>query len=134
VTDPHWGAAYDIGRYEAGFALLAQPPAQSIDPGGTALYAISLYPPDLPHTVTLSVASPAPELMATIGPTALAAGETATLTVTKVITVTGMGGGFTQTTGVRLLVGGTRLYLPLATRSSLSGAIFRTLWAAGNGR
>ena len=131
VTDPHWGAAYDIGRYEAGFALLAQPPAQSIDPGGTARYAISLYPPDLPHTVTLSVASPAPELMATIGPTMLAAGETATLTVTDThtgtleiglgyaITVTGAGGGFMQTTGVRLLVGGARLYLPLVTRSSL---------------
>ena len=130
VTDPHWGAAYDIGRYEAGFALLAQPPARSIDPGGTARYAISLYPPDLPHTVTLSVAAPAPELIVTLAPTALAAGETATLTVTDthtgtlelglgyMITVTGVGGGFTQTTGVRLLVGGARLYLPLVMRAS----------------
>lgn len=146
VTDPHWGAAYDIGRYEAGFALLAQPPARSIDPGGTAQYAISLYPPDLPHTVTLSVASPAPALTVSIAPTVLAAGETATLTVKDVhtgtfelglgyvITVTGVGGGVTQTTDVRLLVGGARLYLPLVMRSSLSEATSRTLWAAGNGR
>jgi len=146
VTDPHWGTAYDIGRYEAGFALLAQPSAQSINPGGTARYTISLYPPDLPHTVTLSVASPAPELTVTLAPTVLAAGETATLTVTDthtgtfelglgyMITVTGAGGGFTQTANVRLLVGGARLYLPLVTRSSVSGAISRTLWAAGSGR
>lgn len=132
ITDPHWGAAYDIGRYEAGFALLAQPSAQSINPGGTVRYAISLHPPDLPHTVTLSVASPAPELTVSIAPTVLAAGETATLTITDahtgtfelglgyVITVTGVGGGFTQTANVRLLVGGARLYLPLVTRSAVS--------------
>ncbi len=130
VTDPHWGAAYDLGRYEGGFALLAQPSAQAIAPGGTARYTISLYPSDLPHTVTLSVASPAPALTVMIAPTALAAGETATLTVTDahtgtielglgyVITVTGVGGGFTQTADVRLLVGGARLYLPLVTRSA----------------
>jgi len=94
----------------------------------------------------LSVASPAPELTVTLAPTVLAAGETATLTVTDthtgtfelglgyMITVTGAGGGFTQTANVRLLVGGARLYLPLVTRSSVSGAISRTLWAAGSGR
>ena len=132
VPDPHWGAAYDIGRYEAGFALLAQPSGRTIDPGGTAQYAISLHPPDLPHTVTLSVASPAPELTVTIAPTVLAAGETATLTVTDahtgtlelspgyIITVNGVGGGFTQTGNVWLLVGGARIYLPLVTRSAVS--------------
>jgi len=32
------------------------------------------------------------------------------------IPITGVGGGFTQTAGVRLLVGGARIYLPVIGR------------------
>ena len=32
------------------------------------------------------------------------------------ISITGVGGGFTQTAGVRLLVGGARIYLPVIGR------------------
>lgn len=128
VPDPHWGAAYDIGRYEAGFALLAQPSARAIAPGGTAHYTVSLYPSDLPHTVTLSAASPSALVTVTLDPSVLAAGETATLTATDThtgtlvpgvgytIPITGAGGGFTQTANVRLLVGGARVYLPAVLR------------------
>ncbi len=129
VDDPHWGAAYDIGRYEGGFALVAQPPAQAIAPGGTARYAVTLYPPDLPHTVTLSAASPSPSLTLVLSPTVLAAGEVATLVITDThtgpllpgvwytIPIAAAGGGFTQEASVRLLVGGARVYLPLMFRN-----------------
>lgn len=129
VPDPHWGAAYDIGRYEAGFALLVQPFSRAITPGGTAQYAINLYPPDLPHKVTLNVASPSSLIMVTLDPTVLAAGENTVLTVKDMhtgtlvpglwstIPITGVGGGFTQTTSARLLVGGERIYLPLTFRN-----------------
>ena len=128
VSDPHWGAAYDIGRYEAGFALMATPSARTIAPGGTARYALSLYPPDLPHTVTLSIASPSPSLLVTLNPLTLAVGDNATLTVTSAhsgtlvpglwytIPITGTGGGFVRTANVGLLVGGARVYLPLVLR------------------
>ena len=127
VSDPHWGAAYDIGRYEAGFALMATPSARAIAPGGTARYALSLYPPDLPHTVALTVASPSPSLTVTLSSGTIAPGMVVTLTISHdgspagqnlwhTIPVTGTGGGFTRTTRVRLLVGGTRLYLPLVSR------------------
>lgn len=129
VNDWHWGAAYDIGRYEAGFTLLAQPSARAITPGGTTQYAISLYPSDLPHTVTLSAAGPSSLITVTLGPMVLAAGATATLTATDAhtgtlmpglwytIPITGAGGGFTQTTSVWLLVGGARVYLPVTLRN-----------------
>ncbi len=69
VDDPHWGAAFDIGRYEGGWTLIADPSAQAIDPGGTAHYYLRLYPPDLPYAVTLAVTSPAPSLAVALSPT-----------------------------------------------------------------
>ncbi len=129
VSDPHWGSAYDIGRYEAGFALLAQPPAQAIRPGQTARYSLSLQPPALPHPVTLTVASPSPSLTLALNPLVLAPGASATLTVTDThaitlqlslwynLPITATGGGFTQTSSVELLIGGRRVYLPLVLTS-----------------
>jgi len=129
VPDPHWGAAYDIGRYEAGFGLTATPSAHAIAPGGTAQYVIGLYPADLPYSVTLSVISPSPELTLAVAPAVITAGSVATLTVTDThtgtlapglwytIPITGVGGGFTQTASVRLLVGGARVYLPVTLRN-----------------
>ncbi|MGC9396083.1 MAG: right-handed parallel beta-helix repeat-containing protein [Anaerolineae bacterium] len=126
VDDYHWGAAFDIGRYEAGFAVLPTPTAQAIDPGGTAHYALRLYPPDLSHAVTLTVASPSPSLILALDPAVVAPGGVATLTVTDThagsvllpglrytIPITGSGGGATTGISVELLVGGTRVYLPL---------------------
>ena len=104
------GAAYDIGRYEGGFALQAVPAARSIQPGGTATYALHLDPPDLPHGVTLAVASPSPSLTVTLSSISLVPGGAVTLTLTDghtgttllpglwyTVPITGSGGGFTQT-------------------------------------
>ncbi len=132
VDDSHWGSAFDIGRYEGGFALQAVPSAQAVNPGGTATYALHLDPPDLPHAVTLTVASPSPSLAVTLGSTSLVPGGIVTLTVTDghtgttllpglwyTVPITGVGGGFTQTASVELLVGGARVYLPLMLRDSI---------------
>ena len=128
VEDPHWGAAYDIGRYEGGFTILASPSGQAIQPGGVARYALRLYPTDLPHTVDLTVASPSPNLVTNLDSTLIAPGAVVTLTVTDTgsapmpgswytVPITGTGGGFTQAASVSLLVGGTRTYLPVVKRN-----------------
>ena len=126
VYDFHRGSAFDIGRYEAGFAILPTPSAQAVDPGGVATYTLGILPPDLPHSVTLTAASPAPSLTLTLDPAVVApGGGSATLTVADShggsalvpglrysIPVTGSGGGFTDTVSLDVLVGGARLYLP----------------------
>ncbi len=130
VEDLHWGAAYDIGRYEGGFTLLAQPATQAIAVGETARYTISLYPRDLPHPVTLSTASPSSSLLLTLTPTLLTAGDSAVLTAgclphgtlepgrRYTLPITGTGGGFTQRIGVELLSGGMWTYLPIVLRGN----------------
>ncbi|MBN1812058.1 MAG: right-handed parallel beta-helix repeat-containing protein [Anaerolineae bacterium] len=124
VDDTTWGAALDIGRYEAGFAMIPAPAFQTIEPGGTAHYALSLYPPDLPHAVTLTLPSPPLGLSYALSSDVVTSGSAVTLTVTHdgspvglgawhTISITGDGGGFIRTTDVRLLVGGERVYLPV---------------------
>ncbi len=121
VTDYNWGAAYDIGRYEAGFALVSEPAGQAMEPGGTVTYTINLFPPDLEFDVDLSVTSAHPDLALDFSPGTLAGIETAILAVTDLgagsgsvsrIIVEGIGGGFANTIELVLLVGGDRLYLP----------------------
>lgn len=129
VEDLHWGDAYDIGRYEAGFGLLAEPPSRGIEPGGMAQYALRLYPPDLPFDVTLLAATPSPSLTLSLDPAVIGGEAIATLTLTDshsestllsgmryTVPITGTGGGFVQSTFVGLLVGGTRIYLPTISR------------------
>jgi hypothetical protein len=128
VDDYTWGTAYDVGRYEAGFALVPTPAAQIIEAGGTACYTLSLYPPDLPHTVTLTLSSPPAGLSYTLSSNVITPGAAITLTVSHdgspagqdmwhTVPITGTGGGFVQTASVRLLVGGARVYLPLTLRN-----------------
>jgi hypothetical protein len=116
------GAAYDMGRYEAGFSLRSNPASRSIEPGGEAYYTLSLDPSDLPHPVMLSVDTPSPDLTATLSASTLDPTGTVTLTVTHhgpattqwySISVSGSGGGFMSTTNVLLLVNGYHTYLPL---------------------
>ncbi len=121
VTDYHWGAAYDIGRYEAGFALVGEPSGKAMAPGGTVTYTISLFPPDLDFDVDLSVVSAHPDLVLALSPGPLTGAGAATLTVTdiesgsgsvNILEIQGTGGGFADTVEFVLLVGGERLYLP----------------------
>jgi hypothetical protein len=127
VDDYTWGAAIDIGRYEAGFTLVPAPVFQSIEAGGTARYVLSLHPPDLPHAVTLTLSSPPAGLTYTPSSGVIAPGSTVTFTVTHngssagldawhTISITGDGGDFTQMADVSLLVGGERIYLPVVFR------------------
>jgi hypothetical protein len=132
VTDFRRGQAYDIGRYEGGFALLAGPSPQFVKPGGVAQYALRLDPPDWPQPVSLTVASPSPLLDVSLSSPILAAGEVVTLTATDShvepeilpalayrVPITAAGGGFTETTSIRLFVGGSWVYLPLILPNDL---------------
>jgi hypothetical protein len=126
VADWHAGTAYDIGRYEGGFDLHADPTAQAIAPNGSALYRLSLIPIDLPHNVTLSTSSPSPSLTVSLNSNTLIPSGTVTLTVVDqnsdtypqwyTISISGTGGGFTRTAQVNLLVGGQQCYLPLVRK------------------
>ncbi len=126
VNDFRSGAAFDIGRYENGFSVVAIPPSRVIHPGGVARYTIRLDPPDTSSTVTLTVANPSSYLTIHLQPTILTASTSATLTVTDThggptlipgvwytIPVTGSGDGLQHTQALYLLVGGSRQYLPL---------------------
>ena len=125
ISDYHLGSAFDIGRYEAGFMLVATPTSQSIDPGGTAYYTLSLFPSDTPSLVTLSFTNPSPYLDLDLSPTEISGEQVATLTVNDthagtlipgewyVLPITGEGSGFIYTTNLGLVVGGVRVFLPL---------------------
>jgi hypothetical protein len=129
VADFRSGAAFDIGRYESGFTLVATPQFYAVNPGGVAQYALQLEPPDTLYAVTLSVTNPSPYLTLHLEPITLTAFASATLVVTNThsgptlipglryaIAIIGSGGGLQHTQTVYLLVGGTRHYLPLIFR------------------
>jgi hypothetical protein len=112
-----------------GFTLNAIPSVRAIATGGVATYTVSIEPVGgFTATVTLSAASPSPSLSLSLHPTTVAPLDQATLTVTDTHTgmllpglwytvpITAIGGGFTQTASLRLLVGGVRVYLPLLMR------------------
>jgi hypothetical protein len=124
VNDYRRGTAYDIGRYEAGFAISIAPTTQAIAPSGTARYTVRLDPSDLAQPVTLAFSNPSPHLTINLTPAIITGSGSATLIVTDthsgqqmpglsyVIPITGAGGGFTQSSNASLLVGGARSYLP----------------------
>ena len=121
MADYHWGAAYDIGRYEGGYLVEGAPTAHAVQHSGTVTYTLSLYPPDLDHDVDLSVLSTHPDLNLSLTPGTITGSQEAVLTVTDLtsapgelhtIQVQGTGGGFADTIELVLLVGGDRLYLP----------------------
>jgi len=133
INDDPAGSAPDIGAFEyrhAGFVLTATPPTRAIAPGDVATYTISVQPVGgFSAAVTLVAASQSPSLTLCLAPAAVTPPGQATLTVTDAhtgstwlpglwytISITGAGGGFTQTSSVSLLVGGARLYLPLVVR------------------
>ena len=127
------GPAPDVGAYEYqgyGFTLTAVPLSRVIAPGGIATYTLAVRPVgSFSATVTLTVANPAPSLTLNLTPTVFVPPDQAMLTITDAhtgstllpgswytVSITGTGGGLTQMTGVGLLVGGTRIYLPLILR------------------
>jgi hypothetical protein len=125
VVDYRLGSAYDIGRYEAGFLIIATPNIQSMDHGGTVQYILKLFPVDVPYNVTLSNAQPPSNINLSISPTILTGSQLSTLTAsdnTSVNTkqgtwysflITGTGAGFTNTAYLTLLAGGSHNYFPV---------------------
>ncbi|MBN1250406.1 MAG: right-handed parallel beta-helix repeat-containing protein [Anaerolineae bacterium] len=125
VEDDVRGVAYDMGRYEAGFALRAAPGFRAIAAGTDALYTLSLEPVDLPYAVGLAIDVGSPDIAITLSQASLALTETVALTVTHLgppvtgwhtVAITGTGGGFEGATTVRLLVNGHGIYLPVVGR------------------
>jgi len=133
INDDYIGTAPDIGAFEYpgyGFTLTILPPARAISPGGIATYTIGVQPiGGFTATVTLVAASPSPSLTLSLAPTAIIPLGQTTLTVTDchtgtmllpglwyTIPTTATGGGFTQTANISLMIGGTRVYLPLIMR------------------
>ncbi len=124
------GAAFDMGRYEAGFTLRSVPSSRTIEAGGEANYTLSLDPSDLPHPVTLSVDTASTDLMAGFSASILDPMDTVTLTVTHLgvattqwhtIPITATGGGYVSTIDVFLLVNGHPVYLPVLNGSARVG-------------
>jgi hypothetical protein len=116
VTDFRRGRAYDVGRYEGGFAVLASPGVQFVSPGGVARYTLRLDQPDLPYKVTLTVTSPSPLLDISLSSPILTSDEVVTLTfddshfgsiiipgLAYTIPITVTGGGFAETSSVRFI-------------------------------
>ncbi|HNT76025.1 MAG TPA: right-handed parallel beta-helix repeat-containing protein [Anaerolineae bacterium] len=127
VPDYIRGSAFDIGRYEAGFALTATPAEAMIPVGGMARFALRLHPPDLPHPVTLTLGSPPAGFSGALSANLLASDAVVTLTVTHdgsaagrevwtELVVSGAAHGFVDTVTVAVFVGGERIYLPLVLR------------------
>jgi hypothetical protein len=126
------GARADIGADEfigEGFILRVSPTSRAINPGGVAVYTILLDPTGaLATPVHLQVGNPSPDLLLSLGAEQATPPAQVTLTVTDTqsaplpaglwytLPVTATSATLTQTTSVTLLVGGSRLALPLVIR------------------
>jgi len=126
------GPAADTGADELlgeGFSLEVSPLSQAVDPGGAALFAVALDPTGaFADSVHLEVSSPSPDLTASLSradgipplQAALAVTDTHTGPVLPglwyTIPITASSSTVTQTTSVALLVGGSRLCLPIVIK------------------
>ncbi len=130
VDDARQGTAFDIGRYErggAGWAIVVTPASQMVSPSGVARYALSLSPSDWSDTVYLTFTNPSPMLIMQLTPNAISLSEQAILTITDThpagsplspglwytVPITGAGGGLQVIASAGILIGGTRIYLPI---------------------
>lgn len=141
INDDYCGTAPDIGAFEHtgdGFTLSADPPGQTIGPGGVATYVIGVRSTGgSTYSVALSTINSSPELDVSLAPTSVTPPGQAILTLRDTqpsagpgqtgaiallpglwhaVPVTGTGGGFTEVVWVDLLVGGARVYLPLIVK------------------
>jgi hypothetical protein len=126
------GLGADLGAYEVqgyGFQLSASPQSQAIEVGDSAVYVLNLQSlGGFTETVTLSASPPSPSLTLSLHPDSLIPPGQATLTVTDThtiplpsaiwysIPITGTAGELVEQVTVDLLVGGTRVYLPVVSK------------------
>jgi hypothetical protein len=127
INASYVGAAPDIGAFEYqgyGFTLNAAPSARAILPGEVATFAVSIQPiGSFTATVALTISLPSSDLSINLAPLSIVPPGTATLIITSsasistptwfTIPITATSAGITQTIGVKLLVGGERVYLPI---------------------
>ncbi|MDX1435851.1 MAG: choice-of-anchor Q domain-containing protein [Anaerolineales bacterium] len=121
----------DIGPYEfLETSLMVAPAALAIEAGGVAQYEVSIQTSDPnPQPFDLTLTNSNPELQTSLQPSAIAAGETATLTVTDThptgplipgawysLPISADRPGEQLNGAVALLVGGYSVYLPLVDR------------------
>ena len=113
----------------ASFYLTAGPSSRAVDPGGVARYTIDVRSSGgFTATVNLSATSPSPSLTLQLNPPSVVPPGQATLAITDghegpallpglwyVVPIIAAN-GVTQTTSVSLLVGGARVYLPMAQK------------------
>lgn len=128
VEDSRWGSAWDIGAYEGSFVVSVSPSSQAIEPGQTAAFELRIQSVgEFVSPVTVEAISPDPCLDLKVDPATVTSDGEVTLTVVHAtgeggghyrLPITVTGGGFTQTTSVGLLVGGSQIYLPLVVRTS----------------
>jgi parallel beta-helix repeat protein len=132
INDDFVGAGPDIGAFESqgyGFSLRAAPSTQTIQPGGTVAYVLSLQTlGGFNGTVDLSASSPSPDLIVSLEAEKATPPAQVTLTVTDThsaplpsglwytIPVTATSGELSESLDLYLLVGGTQVYLPLARK------------------
>ncbi len=127
ISDPRWGAAYDMGRYELGFFVSVQPPTRSIAPGETASYVLSIEAPGgLAAPLTIEAGNPDPRFDLTLSATQMDEEGEVTLTLEDrggpadrwyTVPIVASGSGFAEQLSVQLLVGGSHVYLPLVLRN-----------------
>lgn len=126
------GPAPDIGAFEVqgfGFTLTADPDFRAIMPGETTAYALLLAPIGAySASVTLTLGAPPPSLTLELSPSTLFPGAYSSLRVTDThstallpglvhkIVITGTSSDLSENETVFLLVGGVRVYLPLASK------------------
>jgi hypothetical protein len=130
INDNYLGSAPDIGAFEYegyGFSLSAIPTKQAIQPGGTAVYTLSLQSRGgFGDTVQLTVSNPSPDLIVSLDADQAVPPAQVALTITDThaaplpvgvfytIPITATSGDLVQRINIYLLVGGTQVYLPLA--------------------
>jgi hypothetical protein len=123
VDDVCMGNAFDIGRFEA-VGMKVTPMTQTIRPGSTTLFILSVYPLSFPDPLTLKVDSPSSLLTLELSSTNLIPGETVLLVVKDnhnpsitlmpgaryAISITASHGKYTKDTFIHLRVCGGRFY------------------------
>ena len=129
INDEFVGSAPDIGAFEYsvhGFILAVTPPTLAISPGDVTTAAVGAqYIGGFSATVHLAATSPSQSLALELHPQVITPAAQAILTLTDyhsgtvlpglwhTVSITGTGGGVTRTARLGVLVGGTRIYLPL---------------------
>jgi len=119
-----------VAANETGFSLSANPVTQVISPGQVTSYTLNIVAGNaFSGTITLTAGNPSPDLNLSLSPTSFTTSGSATLTVTDThptgpllpglfytIPLTASDGSTSRETGVSLLVGGARTYLPVVLK------------------